>query len=154
MKALFTIGYEGADLGRFISALTRHGVDYVLDVRDRPSSRKRGFSKAPLSEALTRHGIIYHHERLLGGPKPLRDQLRKDGDYKTYFAEFERYLDTQKPLLEKLASALEGRVALLCFEHDVNHCHRREVARALSRLTGLQPEHLCPDEENPARRHA
>lgn len=154
MKALYTIGYEGADLGRFISALTRHGVDYVLDVRERPSSRKRGFSKTPLREALARNGIRYHHERLLGGPRPLRDRLRRDGDYAGYFADFDRYLDTQIPLLEKLAKTLQGRVALLCFEHDINHCHRREVARALARLTGLQPEHLKPDEESPIRHHA
>ena len=148
MQALYTIGYQGADLDSLVATLQRHRIDCVLDVRERPASRKRGFSKTPLSAALARRGIGYRHERGLGTPKPLRDSLRAgNGDYAAYFAAFGRYLDTQKPLLQALAQNLRGRVALLCFERDVQHCHRLMVAQELARRTGITPRHLLVGEE-------
>ena len=49
---VFTIGYESATMADFIKALTTAGVERVIDVRAVPNSRRPGFSKTPLRNAL------------------------------------------------------------------------------------------------------
>jgi hypothetical protein len=61
--------------------------------------------------------------------------------YERFFRDFDRYLATQRELLATLADELTGTVALLCYERDHRECHRKSVAAALEKLTGLQPKH-------------
>jgi len=49
---IVSIGYEGRSLDEFVQALKGHRVDVLIDVRLTPISRKKGFSKTALSEAL------------------------------------------------------------------------------------------------------
>ncbi len=49
---LTTIGYEGASLTAFISTLKASGVTLLLDVRELPVTRRKGFSKTPLCRRL------------------------------------------------------------------------------------------------------
>ena len=42
MTTLFTIGYEKASQGDVLAALTSAGVETLIDVRDRPQSRRAG----------------------------------------------------------------------------------------------------------------
>ncbi len=105
IKKLYTIGYEGSALEDFIEALKDLGVTTVLDIRELPLSRKRGFSKTPLSTALAAVGIGYRHERALGCPPEIRNRLRSDGDYRRYFDSFNRYLLTQLDVVEQLPPA-------------------------------------------------
>ncbi|MFL4993855.1 MAG: DUF488 family protein, partial [Microvirga sp.] len=49
---VFTIGYEGADVDRFLTTLKDAGVGALADVRAVALSRKRGFSKSALRDAL------------------------------------------------------------------------------------------------------
>lgn len=142
MKNLLTVGYEGATLPAFLATLRAAGVTTLLDVRELPLSRRQGFSKRALAEALAEVGITYQHERELGSPKDIRNQLRADGDYAQYFASFKTYLKLQQPLLRELAASLQGSVALMCFERDPSTCHRSVVARHLEKLTGLTVRHL------------
>ena len=51
MPQLFTIGYEGADPDRFVTALKGAGVAAIADVRAVALSRKRGFSKNALRKS-------------------------------------------------------------------------------------------------------
>ena len=142
MKGLFTIGYENSTLGDFIATLRAARVTLLLDVRELPLSRKKGFSKRALSEAVQGVGISYRHERDLGSPKTLRQQLHSDGDYAQFFSSFSKYLKQQSPLLTELATNLHGNVALMCFERDPATCHRSIVARQLELLVGLKTKHL------------
>jgi uncharacterized protein (DUF488 family) len=128
--------YEGASIADFISTLKSSGVSVVLDIREIPLSRRTGFSKQALSQALAASGIEYLHERALGSPKAIRDALHRDKDYKKFFRLFEDYLDTRQALLNGLAERLNGNVALLCYERDPNLCHRLIVAGHLAYLTG------------------
>jgi uncharacterized protein (DUF488 family) len=100
LSGLTTIGYERASLPAFLATLKAAGVTLLLDVRELPISRRKGFSKTPLSQALSRIGIDYQHERALGAPRRVRHRLREDGDLKRYFADFREYLATQEPLLD------------------------------------------------------
>ena len=65
-KILFTIGYEKALLKDVIAALTAAGVEILLDVRDRPISRRPGFSKRQLGAAVEDAGMRYVHLAALG----------------------------------------------------------------------------------------
>ncbi len=142
MKSIHTIGYEGASLPEFINTLKAAGVNVLLDIREIPLSRRKGFSKSSLREALQKNGIEYHHYKLLGSPKPIRDGLRRDGDYKKYFKAFDAYLKTQAGLLQELAMSHKGNVVLMCYERDPLVCHRLSVSNALQAITGKKPKHL------------
>ena len=152
MKSLMTVGYEKASLGDFIATLKRAGVTTLLDIREIPISRRKGFSKTALRDAITAAGITYRHERDLGSPKTIRARLYEDGDYKAFFASFTTYLKSQNPLLRLLAKELDGGVALMCFERDPSTCHRSVVARHLEHLTGLTTRHLEEASEGDSER--
>jgi uncharacterized protein (DUF488 family) len=143
---IFTIGYEGLDITRFIKLLKRFGVDTLVDVRERAQSRKKGFSKTALSNALSESGIDYLHIPRLGCPKPIRDQYYKDGNWNRYTKHFLDHLDSQADSLDQLSDrASESTCALLCFEADFNYCHRSLVADAVQTSTGSAIEHILKD---------
>ena len=54
MSEIYTIGYEGSDIERFIETLVILKIEAVADVRELPISRKKGFSKNKLRESLAR----------------------------------------------------------------------------------------------------
>jgi uncharacterized protein (DUF488 family) len=142
MTSIFTIGYEGASLADFLRRLKLAGVSTLVDVRELPLSRRRGFSKSQLAAQLERHGIRYVHKRELGAPREIRHELRETGDYTTYFERFNTYLKTQRHALEHLVDECMGAVVLMCFERDPKECHRSAVARELAKLAGVKPVHL------------
>jgi uncharacterized protein (DUF488 family) len=140
---ILTIGYEGASIAAFIDNLKRQRVKAVADVRELPLSRKKGFSKTALSDALATTNISYVHLRALGCPGPIRHRYRADRDWKRYSASFIAHLSKQQEALAELAAICErGRTALVCFEHDFNRCHRTFVAREVARLLGSDIAHI------------
>ncbi|SRR5258706_13382990 len=143
IRSLYTIGYERSVLRDFIEALVRLGVDTVLDIRELPLSRKKGFSKTGLAQALAGAGISYRHERALGCPPDIRNQLRADGDYRKYFRAFNRYLGTQLDVIDTLVTELDGTLALLCYERDAAHCHRSSVAASIEKRHDITPQHVA-----------
>ncbi len=142
LQALSTIGYEGVTLEAFVATLKDAKVTLLLDVRELAMSRRRGFAKTALSEALARAGIAYQHERALGAPKEVRHRLREDGNLERYFADFREYLATQWQLIDELALTLSGRVTLLCYERNPKECHRSVVVTALAKRAKLAFSHL------------
>lgn len=129
-KALLTIGYEGLDIDHFLQFLLANRVDVLVDVREIPISRKRGFSKSRLAEAVSERGIAYRHIRALGSPAAIRRRLKRDWDYAAFFKAYEDYLDGQEDALEALCDIVDDhdRVCLMCFEKSHDQCHRRSVA--------------------------
>jgi len=140
---LFTVGYEGRTLEGFLAALTAARIELLADVREAPISRKRGFSKSALADALRSAGIDYVHLRVLGCPKPIRDAHKADHDWARYTHDFLAHLRQQGPALETLAGlALARPTAVMCFEADFNRCHRTYVARAIADRAGAVVAHL------------
>jgi uncharacterized protein (DUF488 family) len=142
VNAVYTIGYEGADLGDFIETLRKADIDLLLDVRELPLSRRKGFSKSALRASLETAGIGYAHEKKLGSPKSIRNELRETKDLGRFFAKFAQYLTTQDTLLHETIDRLDGRVVLMCYEKDVNTCHRKTVADRFGAILGVDPCHL------------
>src|SRR5690606_1162660 len=88
---LTTIGYEKADLSDFIATLRAANVDILIDIRDRAQSRRPGFSKSALAEALDEVDIDYVHFRQLGDPKEGREAARR-GDLARFRQVYEEVL--------------------------------------------------------------
>lgn len=134
---LFTLGYEGLDLDTFMQILLDNGVECLLDVRQRPQSRKRGFSKTALANACDENGIGYQHLAVFGCPLDIRNAYREDGDWEKYTEAFLEHLETLPQAVADLSSfAWEQRGCLMCFEADANFCHRLFVARAAEAAGG------------------
>ncbi len=133
MTMVYTIGYEGTDIDRFITTLKAVGVRVLADVRAVALSRKKGFSKKSLKARLESEGIAYLHFVDLGDPKPGREAARA-GQYGKFREIYSKHLrtDQAKDALGELASVVEERVTcLLCFERDPTVCHRSIVGEKL-----------------------
>src|SRR5829696_3729509 len=130
--ALFTIGYEGRALDELIAILASNYVDRVIDVRDLPLSRRRGFSKTPLGTALVEAGIEYVHMREAGNPyRKLKDSIPREQLLAKYHAHIE---DTPMAVANVAEQARGRRVALLCYEADSAQCHRSLLAPRVAKL--------------------
>lgn len=138
MKKLATIGYEGADFADFVATLHIAGVRTVIDVRELPLSRRKGFSKNALSNALSVAGIEYFHLRALGDPKTGRIAARagKFDAFLTIYSAHMRSPSAKAALKEAIDIACKSYSCLLCFERDPNHCHRTLIADKVKE-TGL-----------------
>jgi len=129
---LFTIGYEGRDIDEFIDRLNRFRVSRLIDVREIPLSRKKGFSKSRLSERLANEGIDYVHVKELGSPGKIRNKLKQDWNYEYFFKKFSEYLDTNKELIDRAYDFLSEKTnCLMCFERLPEKCHRTVVAQRI-----------------------
>jgi len=132
---LFTIGYEGATVPEFLTALQNAGVERVIDVRAIPNSRRPGFSKTPLRNALAEEGIDYVHLRALGTPADGRAAARagRDTDLKRIYAGQLELPEAIAQSAQMLDLAAEMPSALLCYERDPAHCHRTLLIEAVAR---------------------
>ncbi len=141
--SLYTFGYEGMTLEAFIARLKETGIRTIIDVRELPLSRKRGFSKRAFAEALHSNGIAYAHMPALGCPKTIRDAYREDGNWSVYTRKFMTYLGQQSGAIAEVAKMARATSAcLVCFEADFNYCHRSMVARAAAHAGGPAVVHL------------
>ncbi len=142
-----SLGYEQSQPEEYLQRLLKHKVSVVVDVRDVPLSRKRGFSKNQLREALATVGIEYIHVQTLGAPKELRDDLRSGGSWWTYVKSYtSRVLSRRGEDIQNLIElAGQKRISLLCFERDPSECHRSLVAAEMVKLGNghnLQVQHI------------
>jgi uncharacterized protein (DUF488 family) len=134
---LFTVGYEGRSVDELLDELRAAGVERLVDVRELPLSRRRGFSKTALGDALREAGILYVHVKALGNPKPNRERYWA-GDVEGGAAVYREHLnaDSRSALLELAESLGDDPACLLCFERDHAVCHRDVI---VEELVGLAP---------------
>jgi len=152
MPTLCTIGYERAELADFLQTLADAGVQVLVDVRERPYSRRHEFSKDALARAVEDAGMAYRHERALGAPPWIRHAVQEDGDYDRFFRRYREHLAEQEPVVQRLAGEVTAPMALLCYEREPGECHRSVVAERLAELTGAGVHHLFVDPGR-ARQH-
>lgn len=145
MDTLFTIGYEKARLGDFIATLKGAGIATLIDVRDRPLSRRPGFSKRQLAAAVEEAGIRYLGLPTLGTPPEGREAGRR-GDWERFWGIVEHRLsgpEAELALQQAAQAAQEARSCLLCYEADWRCCHRRRVAEILTERHDFAIQHLA-----------
>jgi uncharacterized protein (DUF488 family) len=131
---IFTIGYEGTTVPEFIAALREAGVKRVIDVRALPLSRRPGFSKTALRNALAEVNIDYVHLKALGTPAEGRAAARahRDGDLRRIYAGQLELPEAMAQSAQMLELADEQPCALLCMEREPAHCHRSLLLRAVA----------------------
>ena len=111
---VYNIGYQHHHIESFIRTLQSNSVDTLIDLRERPYSRTKGFSKNQLKAALEAAGICYQWMgAMLGGFTIPRE---------TWLLGCER--------VAKMAQS--QTVVMMCMEADFKQCHRRELADILA----------------------
>jgi hypothetical protein len=134
---LFTIGYEGKSLEKYLQLLISNDVGMLCDVRRNPVSMKFGFSKKQLSSAARSMGIQYLHIPELGIESNKRKKLESEADYVKLFDAYRKNtLPLQKDAIDRIVGLIwtYKRVALTCFEANHEQCHRGCVSDAVGSI--------------------
>ena len=112
MAKVFTIGYAGIQLPRFIAVLQQNGVTLLIDVRSMPRSRYfASYNDVSLSKELAKYNIRYEHWREFGA-------RQLDYKYETIAIS-----EAFQKALERLKNSQET-ICLMCAEIDPINCHR------------------------------
>jgi uncharacterized protein (DUF488 family) len=134
---IYTVGYERRELDEFVALLGAAGIERVVDVRDLPLSRRKGFSKTPLAAALAEHDIEYVHLRAAGNP-----HRKDDASGAEIIRRYRAHVRRSPEIVDQVLAATAGkRSALLCLEREPAACHRGVLAGELARR-GHAVEHL------------
>lgn len=133
-KTLFTIGYEGISIEKYLNKLINNDVKLLCDVRKNPLSRKTGFSKKSLTSYCNAVGIEYLHIPSFGIDGNQRKNLNTQEDYNQLFDKYEQ--DVLIPKFDDLDQFMElvdkyDQIALTCFEAESCQCHRGRIADIL-----------------------
>jgi uncharacterized protein (DUF488 family) len=143
---VFTLGYQGLDLGAYIRELVKVGVGTVLDVRETAWSNRPDFVKSSLQQGLDAAHINYVHVRRAGNPSRIRKAAKSSEEC---LSEYRRYLGGNLAAADELYSFVRmaserGRPAcLLCYERNPRECHRSVLVERLLELDGsTRPIHL------------
>lgn len=132
-RLLYTIGYEKTLLKDVVSILAAARVATLIDIRDRPISRRPGFSKRQLATAIEEAGMRYDHLQALGTPPEGRlAGRRREWDRFWGIVEEKLARPEAELALQKAGEIAEAAPScLLCYEADWQICHRRRVAEIL-----------------------
>ena len=130
---MYTIGYEGISLEKYINKLIVRDIRVLCDVRKNAFSMKYGFSKNQLKNACDAVGIKYMQFSELGVESSKRKELINQEDYDDLFSDYcinTLTTENAKSAMAKILVLLMKfeRVALTCFEADINQCHRKHLA--------------------------
>lgn len=133
---LFTIGYEGVSLEKYLNKLVSNDVKLLVDVRKNSLSMKFGFSKSLLKKYCESLSIEYIHIPEVGINSDQRQELNTQQDYDALFEVYKKTTlnETdcyQAKIIELLSK--HKRIALTCFEADICQCHRKPLAEAIAK---------------------
>jgi uncharacterized protein (DUF488 family) len=123
---IFTIGHSTHSAERFSELLQQHKIQFVVDVRTTPYSRRvPQFNKNSLRERLVEaYGIRYAHMPEEFGARKLDPDLL-DADQRVDFDRVRSSEAFQRGVTRLKNGAIQGhRIALLCAEADPFECHR------------------------------
>jgi hypothetical protein len=137
---LFTIGYEGISLEKYMVRLLKNDIKVLVDVRNNPLSMKYGFNKSQLKKYCSSIGIDYIHFPEVGIQSEQRQELNNQKDYDKLFEKYRKKNltatgKTQIAILNLLNR--HKRIALTCFEANICQCHRKHLAEAIANLPGF-----------------
>jgi len=140
---VFTIGYQSHTLESMVGLLESNRVQLLIDVRQNPISRKKGFSGRQLKESVRKSGIAYLHIPELGTPASIRKAYAATGNIDRALNQYEIYLRRRPNTLKTLLLQAQSKsFCLLCLEANHKACHRSIITQLLTEMTGCRPIHL------------
>lgn len=139
---LFTIGYQGRSLEKYLMLLYENSVKMLIDIRFNSHSMKLQFSGTHLQKAAARLNIGYLHIPSLGISHQHRDRFE---DKKQLFAFYQKEILSQKS--QEISQVFElldthKRIALTCYEAEPEDCHRYYLSHTMSEQSSLDVKHL------------
>jgi len=141
---IFTIGYEGKSLEKYLLQLYQKNVHLLVDVRASSYSMKKEFIGSRLASGCKLLNIDYKHIPELGIPNTYRKAIPNKGQL---FRVYKNKLLSQRAIeIKNIADLVikEKRVALTCFEASHTDCHRHHLAEELFKYLdkSIPVEHL------------
>ncbi len=136
---IYTIGYAGTTIDRFIDVLKQKHVSILIDVRSIPKSKYFYlFNDVNLSRQLSNSKIKYENWRIEFGARQENLDFFTDNilDYEK-FAKSEQFQNGLKKINELLEKG--ENICLMCAEIDPINCHRailcaREIAKSENKI--------------------
>lgn len=147
---LFTIGHSMHPIDEFLGLLSRHGIQFLADIRRHPGSRKYPqFGGDALAASLAGAGIEHRWTEALGGRrrKPKGHVSENGGLRNESFRSYADHMDTpefREAIEDVLSVAGEKRTACMCSEGLYWRCHRRLVSDFLT-ANGVPVRHVMPN---------
>lgn len=145
-ESVFTIGYEGISLEKYLNKLVKNNIKLLIDVRKNSHSMKYGFSKTLLKRFCGNLGVKYIHIPEVGINSDKRQTLENQEDYDILFESYKKTTlketTTQQQEIINLLNEY-NRIALTCFESNICQCHRLPLAESLKKIkSDLVVEHI------------
>ena len=126
--AVFTAGYEGISIDRFLHLLVQHGIERLIDVRRNPTARRYGFHKSTLDRLTSKLSIEYIHVPELGIHSVNRQNLNSLADRGKLFAEYEATtLKTEIDAVSFVARLVKEKPSVLVLTRGGNHSKRNSL---------------------------
>jgi len=147
MHPVFTIGYGNRSREAFLAALSHRQIQYLVDVRSKPSSTYRPeFSMDQLKGFLRDSGISYVPMGDSLGGRPVDPSCYKNGHV---IYEEVRNREFFQAGIRRIRTALERnlRICLMCSEGKPEDCHRSKLIGATLDAMGVQVIHIGIQEE-------
>jgi uncharacterized protein (DUF488 family) len=130
--SVYTFGYGNRkSLTPLVDYCKQHGINVLVDVREKPRGWSTIWSKSYLQKQLPLNGIEYQSVPALGNTSGKPTWIPSD----TLLAQKE---------LKRLATLTETKtLALMCAELDPARCHRVAVGRKLASMTNKTLKNLA-----------
>ena len=135
---IFTIGYQGLEIGDFMNVLKENGIECLMDVRYSSESQyKPDFSGSILKRELERNNINYEHHPEYGIPYIIQNPYKEGAlSYQCLKQWYTWQINTETNFAEFIEHLKKlGKVALMCMERHAKPtgdqkyaCHRDILA--------------------------
>lgn len=139
---IYTIGYAGVTIDRFVQILKNMEISLLIDVRSIPKSRYfTVFNSNPLSKTLANVNIKYENWKDEFGAR------QENLDYYTdYILDYKKFAQSQQfqtgiSKIKELESKGEN-ICLMCAEIDPVNCHRAILCGKEIFANGLNVTHI------------
>jgi uncharacterized protein (DUF488 family) len=151
-KPLYTVGHGNRPISVLLDLLEGYSIQYLADVRSRPSSRYNPqFNREALAASLEARGITYVYLGDLLGGHPADPSCYTDGkiDYARVATK-----NFYRQGITRLHTAYDKDLALaiMCAESKPSECHRTRLISETLTIEGIPVVHI--DEHGARQAHA
>jgi uncharacterized protein (DUF488 family) len=125
MRTIYTIGHSSHAAEHFISLVSKHAIEVLVDTRSAPYSRySPHFDRESLRPLVVQSGMKYLYLGDLVGGRP-KNEDQYDSQGRALYGRMGKDKDFLEGIARIERGAEQFRIALLCSEEDPAHCHRR-----------------------------